>query len=96
MLADTVKYAITSLRTGISGATRAIQTLKPVLTELWIGRQPIEHFQPINGHPSVIIGCNPRLFPEALGTVDTRSRLQSPQDVSVRDSLTMLSPLSLP
>ena len=97
MLADAVKCVITQ-RTGlvVSGAARPTQTHKPKSTELYIGGQPIKHSQLIRGYPCVIIGCNPRRFLEVLGTVDTRSRLQNPQDVPVRDSLTILPPTSLP
>ena len=88
-----------SQHTGLFGAARPcrpVQTHNPIPTELCIGRQPIEHFQPINGHPSVIIGCNPQRFLEAFGTVDTGSCPQNPQYVPLRDLLMMLSPTSFP
>jgi hypothetical protein len=59
MLADAVKCAITSQRTGLSGAARPVQMHKPKSTETCIGRQPAERFQPIHDCPSVTIGCNP-------------------------------------
>ena len=95
------KYVITPQRTKLSGPTRPVQTRKmrrlgQKLTELCIERQPIEYCQPIDEHPSVIIGCNPRRFPEAVRTVDTGSRSQNPQDVPPGDALTKLSPQSLP
>ena len=75
MLVDVVKqYVITSQRTGISGAACPVQMRKPTLSELCMGRHPVEHFQPISEHPSVIIGGNPRLFVEAPETADTGSR----------------------
>ena len=73
-----------------------MRTLGQKLTGLCIGRQPVEHFQPINEHPSVIIGCNPRRFPEVVRTVDAGSRSQNPQNVPPGDALTKLSPRSLP
>jgi hypothetical protein len=84
-----------SQRTRLSDVARPVQMRKSISTEPCIGRQPVEHFQPIHGHPSVIIGCNPR-FVEALGTVETGSCSQNPQYVSLRDALTIFSPLSLP
>ena len=76
---------------------RKMRTMGQILTGLCIGRQPIEHFQPIDEHPSVMIGCNPRQFPEAVRTVDTGSCSQNPQNVPPPgDALTKLSPLSLP
>ena len=78
------KYMITSQHTGLSGAARPIQMNKPISLELCIGRPPIERFQPINGHPSVIIGCNRGKFLEALGTAHIRSRLLSPQNVTLK------------
>ena len=77
--------------TGLLGAARPIQIRKPISTELCIGRQPVE-----DGHPSVIIGCNPLQFLEALGTVDTETCSQNPQCVPTRDALTIISPISLP
>jgi hypothetical protein len=62
---------------------------KPISTELCIGRLPIGHFQPIHGHPSVIMGCNSRGFVEA---VDTGRSLKNPWYVP----LAMYSLLSLP
>jgi hypothetical protein len=102
MLADAIKYVITSQHTELSGVARPVQTRKmrkmgtPKTIELCIGRQPIEHFQPIDEHPSVIIGCNPRRLPEAVRTVATGSRSQNPQNVPPGDAVTKLSPLSLP
>ena len=103
MLAGAVEYAITSQdsqRTTLLGAARPVQMPKSISTEVCTGRQPIGHFQPVHGHPFVIIGCNSRLvrrFLEVLGTVDTgESCLQNPQYDPLRDALRMLSPLSLP
>ena len=95
-LADAVNYVIALQRTGLlSGATRPVQMHKPKSTGPGIGRQPIKHFQTIDGYTCVIIGRNPR-FLEALGTVDIWSRSQKPQYVPLRDALTMLPPLSRP
>jgi hypothetical protein len=44
----------------------------------------------------VIIGCNPRRYPEGVRTVDTGSCSQNPQNVPPGGALTELSPLSLP
>ena len=79
MLADAVEYVIILQRTELSGGVPPVQTRKPISTELCIGRQPLEHFRPIRGHPSVIIGRNPRRSVEALGTVGMGSCLQNPQ-----------------
>ena len=79
MLADAVEYLIILQRTELSGEVPPVQTRKPISTELCIGRQPIEHSQPIRGHPFVIISHNPRRSVEALGTVDMGSCLQNPQ-----------------
>ena len=97
MLADVVKqYVITLQRTGISGAARPVQMRKPTSSELCVGRQPVEHFQPISEHPSVIIRGNSRLFVEAPRTADTGSRSQKPQYVPLRDATTTPSPMSVP
>ena len=97
ILADVVKqYVISLKRTGISCAARPVQMHKPTSTELCMGRLPIEHFQPISEHPSVIIGGNPRLFVEAPETAGTGSRSQKPQYVPLRDAMTMPSPVSVP
>ena len=79
---NAVEYVIILQRTGLSGGAPQpppVQTHKPISTEICIGRQPIEHSQPIRGHPFVIIGRNPRRSVEALGTVDMGSCLQNPQ-----------------
>ena len=98
--AFTVKYVITSQRTGLfkSGATRLTQTHKQKSTELGIGKRPVKHSRPIHGYHCVMIGCNSRQFLEVLGTVDTKGRLQYPhwQFAPVRDALTVLPPMSLP
>ena len=99
MSVDAIKYVIKSQRTGLSGAACTVQMQKPKSTELHflrIERQSIKHSQIIDGYPCVIIGRNPRLFLEPPGTVDTRSCLQNPQYVPLRDALTVLPPLSLP
>ena len=59
MLSDAVEYVIILQRTGPSGGAPPVQTRKPISTELCIGRQPVEHPQPIRGHPFVTIGRNP-------------------------------------
>jgi hypothetical protein len=100
MLAEAVRYVITSRHTTLLGAARPEQMPKSISTDVCTERQPVEHFQPVHGHPFVIIGCNSRLarrFLEALGTVDIgESCLQNPQYDPLRDDLRMLSPLSLP
>ena len=93
MLSDVVKqYVITSQRTGISNAARPVQMREPTSTELCMGRHPIEHFQPISEHSSVIIGGNPRLFVEAPAMASTGGRSQKPQYAPA----TMASPVSVP
>ena len=91
---------VSAQRTELLCAARPVQMAKPESTELCVERQPIKHLQPIIGHPSVMIGCNPQRFLEVLGTllgtVDTESCLQNPQYVPLRDALMILSPLSLP
>ena len=95
-----LKYVITPQRTGLSesGATCSTQTHKQKSTELGVGKQLIKHSRPIHGYRCVMIGCNSRRFPDVLGSVDTKSRLQNPhwQCAPVRDALTMLPPMSLP
>ena len=95
MLADAVECVMMLKCTGLSGAAWPVQTRKPVSTELCVGRQPVEHFQPIHESPSVIIGCNPRRSLEGL-RVDTGNHLQNIQFVPTSDALTMVSPLSVP
>lgn len=97
-LADAFECLIISQHTGLSVVTRPVQMPQPKSTELCIGREPFGHFQPIHEHPSVMIGCKPRRFVEALGMMDsgTGTCSQKPQYLPLRDALMMFSPLSLP
>ena len=99
MLADTVKYVIMSQHTELLGVMTAcplaVQAHKPKPTGR-IGRVSIEHFWSICEYPCDIICCHTRWFPEAPGTVSAKSLLQNPQDVPLKDALTMASPLSPP